>query len=566
MLTVSGISGTLTADTHIALTLSPPQFVLNLSPYPLQLAEGESQISTVSVIPIGSFSGSVAITAPQLPSGVTAALQPSSTAAASTLTLTASQSAPTGPWPAAIQGTSSKTSSEAQFTQTITAPRAARFTLAPSPAYARLTRGGSIPINVTIAALNGFASSVSLAASSLPSGVIASWSRNPSPASSVLTLTAAPFASTGPAQPIAIEGTAGSLSTSAILYLTVDPAPAFAISSSPASFVVPIGGSATAAITVMPQPGFAGAISLSVVSALPSGVTAALKSDSASTSLTFSADRTAAPASFALILEATGAGQTATATIPVTIAPPAPAIAGITPAFTAAGAASVTLTINGSTFSSGSTLYWNNSQLATRFVSPTQLTANIAAADLAQPGIASITIQNATAVSNAFQFEIDSAAPTGIPVPAFAPASLTIAAGQSATYAVTLPSAVSSSSAICLNLPAYATCTYSGSKLTIATSPNSPSGAWTITVVFTETQATTATATLLFPFLLFPYLLIRRKLAVRTVRLADLLCMAIVAASIIAACGGANNSGSAPSQSGSAPTFTSSGVVTLTLR
>jgi hypothetical protein len=572
MLTVSGISGALTAATPIALTLSPSQFVLNLSPYPLQLAEGESQTSTVSVIPIGNFSGSVAITTPQLPSGVTAALQPSSTAA-STLTLTASQSAPTGRWPAAIQGASSKTSSEAQFTQTITASRAARFTLAPSPAYARLTRGGSIAINVAIAALNGFASSVSLTASNLPNGVTASWvtasgSRNPASASSVLTLTAAPFASTSPAQPIAIEGTSGSLSSSAIFYLTIDPAPAFAISSSPSSVFLPIGGSATAAIKVIPQPGFAGATSLSVVSALPSGVTATVKSDSTSSTLSLSADQTASSSAFSLILEATGAGQTTTATIPVTITPPAPAIAGIAPALAAAGAAAVTLTVNGSAFSSGSTLYWNNSPRATRFVSPSQLTADISASDLVQPGVVSITIQNDTAVSNAFQFEIDSAAPAGIRAPAFTPTSVTIAAGQSAIYSVTLPAAVSSASAICLNLPAHATCTYSGSKLTISTSPDSPSGAWLITVVFTETQTViqTTTATLLIPVLLFPYLLIRRRLAARTVRLADFLCVAIVAAGIITACGGANNSGSAPPPSASTQTFTSSGEVTLTLR
>ncbi len=259
MLTITGICGSLTAVAHIALTLSAPQFVLNLSPYPLQLAEGESQSSTVTVIPIGDFNGSVSITAPQLPSGVTAALQPNSTVA-STLTLTASASAPTGSWPAAIQGKSSQTSSEAQFTQTITPPRTARFTLAASPAYARVARGSSVPINVTIAALNGFASSVSLTASNLPSGITASWSRNPATASSILTLTAGPFASTGPAQPVVLEGTSGALSTQAILYLTVDPAPSFSISPSPTSIVLPIGGSASVQIAALPQPGFTGPI------------------------------------------------------------------------------------------------------------------------------------------------------------------------------------------------------------------------------------------------------------------------------------------------------------------
>jgi hypothetical protein len=570
MLAITGICGSRTAVTHIALTLSAPQFVLNLSPYPLQLAEGESQSSTVTVIPIGNFNGSVAITAPQLPSGVTAALQPNSTAAASTLTLTASASAPTGPWPAAIQGKSSQTSgqttSQAQFTQTITPPRTARFTLATSPAYVRVTRGSSVAINVVIAALNGFTSAVSLAASTLPSGITASWSPNPATSGSILTLAASPAAATGPAQPVVLEGTSGALSTQAIFYLTVDPAPSFSISPSPASIVLSIGGSASTQIAALPQPGFTGSIAYSIVSALPPGITATLSPSPSAATLTLSANTAAAPASFTLIVEATGSGQTATAYLPVTIAPPAPAIAGITPAFIAAGASSTTVTINGSAFNTGSTLYWNNSPRPTHFLSPTQLTADLSSSDLAQPGIASINLHNATALSNTFQFEIDSPNPVGTPAPVFTPTSITVAAGQSATYAVSLPASASSASALCLNLPVHAICSYAGAKLTISTAADTPTGSWPITVVFTATETTTAAAALLIPIFLLPYVLMRRRLAPRTIRFADFLCAAIVAAAVISACASANTSTSAPPPSASTRTFTTSGVVTLTVR
>jgi hypothetical protein len=578
MVTVTGISSALSSSTHIALTLSAPQFVLNLSPYPLQLAEGESQSSTVSVIPIGSFNSSVSITAPLLPSGVTASLQPS-TATVSTLTLSASSTAPVGPWPAVIQGTSgqssSQSTSQAQFTQTITAPRTARFTVATSPAYARVARSSSVPINVAIAALNGFASSVTLAASNLPDGITASWSKNPTSSGSVLTLKASPLAITGAAQPVVIEGTSGTLATRALLYLTVDPAPSFTLSPSPASIALATGGTASATVSATAQPGFTGTIAFSIVSALPAGITATLKPAPSSAALSLSAGASATPASFPLIIEATAAGQTVTASIPVTVAPPAPVVSAITPAFTSAGTSSATLTINGVAFNSNSTVYWNDSARPTRFLSPNQLTADISSTDLAQPGIATITIHNDTAVSNdtmvsnAFQFEIDSACPTAATAPIFTPSSIAIAAGQSAAYPVTLPANISSASALCLNLPAHAACSYSGTKLTISTAPDTPHGAWPITVVFTETQTTTATASLLIPILLLPWILIRRRLTPRTTRLADLLCLAVIAAAVIAvtfitACG-STTSKAPPTPTGSTHTFTSSAVITLTI-
>jgi hypothetical protein len=566
LVTITGVSGALTASAHIALTVSSPQFVLNLSPYPLQLARGESQSSTVSVIPIGSFNSPVAISAPLLPSGVTASLQPA-TATASTLTLSASSTAPVGPWPAVIQGTSGQSSrqisSQAQFTQTITTPLTARFTVAASPAYVRVTRGNSVAINVSIAALNGFSSSVSLSVSNLPDGVTASWSRNPAASKSVLTLTGGPLAVTGAAQPVVIEGTSGALATRAILYLTVDPAPAFALSPAPAYLTLATGGSASATINAVAQPGFNGAIAYSIVSALPAGITGNLIPSSSSAALSLSADA-AAPGSFFLMIEATGAGQTATASIPVTVTPPSPVIAGITPAITSAGAASATITIDGSEFNAGSTLYWNSSPLPTHFVSPTQLTADISSTDLAQPGIASVTIHNGSAISNVFQFEIDSAANSGTSAPIFAPASITITAGQSAVFAIALPAGLSSASAICLNLPAHAACTYSGAKLTIATTAQTPHGSWPITVVFAVTQTTTAMAALLIPILFVPYILIRHRLTARTVRLADLLCMAVIAAAVISSCA-SGNSRSTPAPAPSTRTFTSSGVVTLTV-
>ena len=65
----------------------------------------------------------------------------------------------------------------------------------------------------------------------------------------------------------------------------------------------------------------------------------------------------------------TGYSSSAVATAAYTIANPAPAIGGISPAFTDAGGAVFTLTVNGSGFIASSAVYWGTSALSTTYVS-----------------------------------------------------------------------------------------------------------------------------------------------------------------------------------------------------
>lgn len=97
--------------------------------------------------------------------------------------------------------------------------------------------------------------------------------------------------------------------------------------------------------------------------------------------------------------------------------PLTPTTTSISPTNATAGGAGFTLTVNGTNFYSGiSMVQWNGSPRSTTFVSSTQLTATISAADIATAGSASVTVLNtgnATA-SNAQTFTINSAvaAPT----------------------------------------------------------------------------------------------------------------------------------------------------------
>ncbi len=73
---------------------------------------------------------------------------------------------------------------------------------------------------------------------------------------------------------------------------------------------------------------------------------------------------------------------------------PLPALTSISPTSESAGGAPFKLTVSGTGFVSQSTIQWNGTSLATNFVSATQLTANVPAANVANAGTAKITVLN----------------------------------------------------------------------------------------------------------------------------------------------------------------------------
>jgi len=88
------------------------------------------------------------------------------------------------------------------------------------------------------------------------------------------------------------------------------------------------------------------------------------------------------------------APQTATRAFTLVVGPAAPILNSISPSSVNAGAAGFSLTVNGANFVSTSTVRWSGSNRATTFVSSSQLTAAIIAADIATPGAVSITVAN----------------------------------------------------------------------------------------------------------------------------------------------------------------------------
>jgi len=87
-------------------------------------------------------------------------------------------------------------------------------------------------------------------------------------------------------------------------------------------------------------------------------------------------------------------GGASTPALTFTINNPMPTATSLMPANAWAGSPAFTLTVTGTNFVNGSVVIWNKINLATTYVSATQLTAAVSAADIAKVGTASVTVFN----------------------------------------------------------------------------------------------------------------------------------------------------------------------------
>ncbi len=108
----------------------------------------------------------------------------------------------------------------ANLINALTTPSGPSFTLAATPSSVSVTQGASGTSKITITPVGGFSSSVTLAASGLPSGVTGTFSPNPATTTSTLTLAASATATTGTST-VTITGTSGSLTATTTVSLTV---------------------------------------------------------------------------------------------------------------------------------------------------------------------------------------------------------------------------------------------------------------------------------------------------------------------------------------------------------
>lgn len=185
-----------------------------------------------------------------------------------------------------------------------------------------------------------------------------------------------------------------------------------------------------------------------------------------------------------------GASNAVSFTIAAVATNPVPAIASLSPSSATAGTGAFKLTVTGSNFISSSTVNFNGTARATTYVSATQLTVAVLAADIATAGTASITVVNPTpggGTSNAVSFTISNSS-AGFTLSSSTP-SQSLVPGGSATYAITATAtngAFAGSIALSASgLPAGATATFAPATL----SPGSSSATSTLTITVPATRA-----------------------------------------------------------------------------
>lgn len=146
---------------------------------------------------------------------------------------------------------------------------------------------------------------------------------------------------------------------------------------------------------------------------------------------------TAAAANVTVTTPTPGGGTSGAKSFTIQAPNPAPTISTLSPTGAVAGGAAFTLTVNGAGFVNASTVQWNGAARTTTFVSATQLSAAITAADIASAGTGTVTVSSPTpggGVSAGKSFTIQ--APNPIPtITSFAPNN-SVAGGPTFTLTV----------------------------------------------------------------------------------------------------------------------------------
>jgi len=197
-----------------------------------------------------------------------------------------------------------------------------------------------------------------------------------------------------------------------------------------------------------------------------------------------SASDQAAAGTYAVVVTNPSPGGGASNSVNFTVNNPTPTITTLSPDSANAGAAAQTLTINGTNFVSTSTVTYNSAAHTAKFVSATQLTIQLTAADQATAGTFAVVVTNPSpggGASNTETFTVKNPVPT---ISSLSPSSAT-AGAAAATLTINGTNFVSAS-IVTYNGVAHAAMLVSATQLTIQLSAADQATAGTYPVVVTN--------------------------------------------------------------------------------
>ena len=222
-LTISASDGVSTQTTQVTLVVNAiADFSVSVSPTSQTVNQGQNIGYGVTVSAAGGFTGSVNLSITGLPAGATATFSPASLQGSglSSLAIVQGANTPAGSYPLTITASSGPLVHSATATLVIVA--ASDFTISAPPAIS-IKRNSSGSETVTISAVNGFAGTVNLAVSGLPSLVTAAF--KPATVSgsgtSTLTFTVDHRAQQGSTQ-ITVTGSSGLLTHTTSVTLSIN--------------------------------------------------------------------------------------------------------------------------------------------------------------------------------------------------------------------------------------------------------------------------------------------------------------------------------------------------------
>ncbi len=313
-------------------------FTPKLNPSALTVIQGQTRSFTLTLTPQNGFTGTVTLTLERqdgspAPQGLT--LSPTGlnvtgpNPVTQTLTLNVAGSVPPGQYPLRVKATSGSLTKTANLSLTVQAPPP-DFSISLNPTSLNVQQGASGTTGLTLIPQNGFTGTVTLTLenqnSGAPNGVTLSPTSlsvtGTSPVIQALTVGIAQNVQPG-TYALRVRATSGSITKTANLSLTVQapsPAPDFTLSLNPASLTVQQGASGTTELTLTPQNGFTGTVTLNV-SGAPSGVQVSFQQNpwningTQTQTVTVSTSAATPPGNYVLTMTATGGNLSKTASL-----------------------------------------------------------------------------------------------------------------------------------------------------------------------------------------------------------------------------------------------------------
>jgi uncharacterized membrane protein len=282
-LTVTGTCGSYTHSVTLTLVVkAASDFSLAVSPASQTVTAGGSTSYAVAMTPVADGVGTVALSVSGLPTGAAASFSSASVTGSgqSAASVTTSSSTPAGTYPLTFTGASGSYTHTATATLVVSAGTS--FSLTASAPSQTVTAGNYAVFPLAIAIANNATATINMTYSGLPAGATAGFTPKAVLVSGAVSFVAITTSST-PAgtYTLTVTGTSGSYTHSVTLTLVVQAAPNFSLTVSPASQTVTAGGSTSYALAVAQVTTGVGTVAVTV-SGLPTGAAASFSSASLS--------------------------------------------------------------------------------------------------------------------------------------------------------------------------------------------------------------------------------------------------------------------------------------------